>query len=225
MAVGEHAAREVRERRFSLLLGGGIDGNEQLTAIAGSLLLVLFAALGVTIVFIGRLLWLHLFLGLALIGPVVLKLTSTGYRFARYYASTPAYREKGPPHPIMRGIAPLLVGSTLAVFATGVVLLAGGRTSRDSWLLWHKVTFIAWLVAMAPHVLWHLFELPGALAGRRGEQSTAGDGGAGRARAGHGGAGRAIALLSAVVAGAVLAIILIPDFAAWTAHGLHPHHG
>ncbi|MGZ4175234.1 MAG: hypothetical protein ACXVUX_03315, partial [Solirubrobacteraceae bacterium] len=63
------------------LLGGGTEGNERLTVLTGALLIVLLAVLGITIVRIGQLLWLHLFLGLVLIGPVALKLASTGYRF------------------------------------------------------------------------------------------------------------------------------------------------
>jgi hypothetical protein len=39
----------------------------------------------VTIVGIGQLLNVHLFLGMLLIGPVALKMGSTGYRFVRYY--------------------------------------------------------------------------------------------------------------------------------------------
>ena len=85
-------------RRRSLL-AGGTEGNERLTVLTGLLLIVLFAALGITIIRIGQLLWLHLFLGLLLLGPVALKLSSTGYRFARYYTSDPVYREKGPPGP------------------------------------------------------------------------------------------------------------------------------
>jgi len=76
------------------LLAGGTEGNERLTVLTGLLLIVLLAVLGVTIIRIGQLLWLHLFLGLVLLGPVALKLGSTGYRFARYYTSDPAYREK-----------------------------------------------------------------------------------------------------------------------------------
>ncbi len=38
----------------------------------------------------------HMFIGLVLIPPVLLKLGSTGYRFARYYTGAPAYRAKGP---------------------------------------------------------------------------------------------------------------------------------
>jgi hypothetical protein len=37
-------------------------------------------------------------------------------------------------------------------------------------------------------------------------------------------AGRWIALSGALIAGAVLAIVLIPDFSAWTAHGVFVHH-
>jgi len=204
-------------RRRRPLFGGGTDGNEQLTAIAGLLLLILFAVLGVTILRIGQLLWLHLFLGLLLIGPVALKLASAGYRFVRYYLKTAAYRLKGPPHPLLRGLAPFLVASTAAVFGTGVLLLVEGPGSRDQLLLWHKVSFIVWLVAMAPHVLGHLVELPPALRLTRGAGQTS-------AAASGGGAGRAIALISAIVAGAVLAIVLLPDFGSWTAAAAHFHH-
>jgi hypothetical protein len=218
MAVIQPAEQTVPSRRGRPFLGGGTDGNEQLTAIAGVLLLALLAVLGVTIVRIGQLLWLHLFLGLLLIGPAVLKLASTGYRFARYYLAAAAYRLKGPPHLLLRGLAPVLVVTTLAVFATGVLLLVDGPGSRDQLLLWHKVSFIVWLVALAPHVLGHLVELPPALRLRRNAGPVATGGGA----------GRAIALASAIAGGAVLAIVLLPDFAAWTAaagHFHHHHHG
>jgi hypothetical protein len=39
-----------------------------------------------------------------------------------------------------------------------------------------------------------------------------------------GGAGRALALVSAIVGGAVLASVLLPDFAAWTSAAGHLHH-
>ncbi|MDQ6803731.1 MAG: hypothetical protein M3065_01920 [Actinomycetota bacterium] len=54
------------------LTRGGTDGNEQITTITGILLLVLLAAVGATIVWIGQLLWLHLFLGPADRGQLVL---------------------------------------------------------------------------------------------------------------------------------------------------------
>jgi hypothetical protein len=216
MAVIEPIRHRTRGGREALLFGGGTDGNEQLTAIAGALLLVLFAVLGVTIIRIGQLLWLHLFLGLLLIGPVALKLASTGYRFVRYYSAAPAYRRKGPPHPALRGLAPLVVASSLAVFATGVLLLVDGPGSRGGLLIWHKVTFFIWIAAMAPHVLGHLAELPRSLWRGRPTDSLQSPA--------SGRAGRAIALASALVAGLLLAIVLLPDFAAWTSGGAHLHH-
>src|SRR4029077_15662097 len=86
------AAREVELRagpaRAGALTRGGPTGNERLTTAAGAVLLVLLAVLGVTIIRIGQLLWLHLFLGMLLIGPVLLKIGSTGYRFARSYSGS-----------------------------------------------------------------------------------------------------------------------------------------
>ncbi|HEY2770830.1 MAG TPA: hypothetical protein VGI87_09690, partial [Solirubrobacteraceae bacterium] len=134
MAVSTRPPRS----RPRALLGGGTDGNERLTGLTGLLLVVLLAVLGVTIIRIGQLLWLHLFLGLALLGPLALKLMSTGYRFVRYYSHNAAYREKGPPHPALRGLAPVVVFLTLAVFITGVVLLALGPSSRQPLVLLHK---------------------------------------------------------------------------------------
>jgi hypothetical protein len=45
---------------------------------------------------IGRLLTAHVFIGFALVPPTALKVGTTVYRFARYYAGSPAYRRKGP---------------------------------------------------------------------------------------------------------------------------------
>jgi hypothetical protein len=203
--------------RAGRLTGGGTDGNEQLTTATGALLIVLLAALGVTIVRVGQLTWLHMFLGLLLIGPVTLKLASTGYRFTRYYAHDPAYRRKGPPEVLLRVLAPGVILATVVVFASGVVLLFNGPQDRGSWVLIHKASFILWGVLTAVHVLGHLPGMPGPLrAMTGGPQSTLGHGGR---------AGRWIALASALVAGLVLAIVLIPDFAAWTHHFAFRHHG
>ncbi|HEX4107426.1 MAG TPA: hypothetical protein VHX88_04790 [Solirubrobacteraceae bacterium] len=206
-------------RRWSLgLWGGGTDGNEQLTSITGAILLVLLAVLGVTIVRIGQLLWLHLFLGLALIGPVTLKLASTGYRFVRYYAGNAAYREKGPPPAALRGLAPFVVASTLVVFVTGVLLLIEGPAHRSTLALVHKVSFFVWLAVTGLHVLGHLLDLPRSMrAVRRNRPRIAGLPEAG-------GAGRVIALAGALVGGLLLAAVLIPDFHAWTSAHLHHHH-
>jgi hypothetical protein len=211
--------RSAGEARRRIGLRGGPAGNEQLTAMTGVVLLGLLAVLGLTIVRIGQMLSLHLFLGLLLIGPVGLKMGSTGYRFVRYYTRNATYRRKGPPDLVLRMIAPTVVLSTVVVFVSGVILLFKGPAHRDTLVLIHKVSFIVWLVFTALHVLGHLSGLPAAL------RAAGGD----RARiAGHetGNAGRIIALVGALVGGLVLAIVLIPDFAAWTAHSslLRHHH-
>ena len=108
------------------LTGGGTSGNERLTAATGVVLLVLLAVIGVTILRLRELLWVHLFVGMLLIGPVLLKMTSTGYRFARYYTSNPAYRRKGPPAAPLRLLAPFVVISTVVVMGSGVASAVRG---------------------------------------------------------------------------------------------------
>jgi hypothetical protein len=202
--------------RSGAITGGGTDGNDRLTTITGTILLVLLAVIGFTIPQLRQYIWLHLFVGMLLIGPVLLKLASTGYRFIRYYTRNAAYRAKGPPELIMRLIGPVVVLTTVAVFVTGVVLLFLGPQHRDPWLLLHKVSFIVWVVFMSLHVLGHLTAVARLLGIGRSGESGAG------ARSGQ--AGRWIALSGALVAGAVLAIVLIPDFSVWTAHGVFVHH-
>jgi hypothetical protein len=224
--AGPAAATSYRRRaertRPRIRLRGGPDGNAQLTAATGVILLILLAVLGVTIVRIGQLIWVHLFLGLLLIGPVGLKMGSTGYRFVRYYTHSPAYRRKGAPETWLRMLAPAVVVSTVVVFVSGVLLLFEGPAHRSTLLLIHKVSFFAWLAVTGLHVLGHL---PGMRASLRIRPEI-------RPRVpGHasdGGAGRAIALIGALVGGVVLALVLIPDFSVWTSAGSavfhHRHH-
>ena len=139
--------------------GDGVAGNARLTGGAAALLLVLLAAEGATIPFIGRLVGPHIFIGVLLIPPVLLKMASTGYRFARYYGGNPPYRRKGPPPAAMRLLAPGVVATTLALFATGVWLMAEGPRNNTVVFL-HKASFIAWVALMTVHVLGHVLEVP-----------------------------------------------------------------
>jgi hypothetical protein len=204
------------------LTGGGTDGNERLTAAAGVVLLVLFAALGVTIVRNEQLLWLHLFLGMLLIGPVLLKLASTGYRFVRYYSGNPVYRRKGPPAAPMRLLAPLVVLSTVVVFGSGVALLFTGPSSRGTLFPIHKFSFFAWLALTGVHVLGHLADLPAPLRADYGGAEEDLGGLSGRL---PGRDGRVLSLVGMLVAGLVLAVLVIPEFGAWVNgfHGFHHH--
>lgn len=137
----------------------GVAGNARLTGGTAAILLVLLALEGATIPFIGSLRGPHIFIGMLLIPPVLLKLASTGYRFGRYYTGDPPYRRKGPPNLAMRLLAPGVVVTTLALFATGVALLIAGPGNNTLGFL-HKASFIAWVVLMTVHVLGHLLEVP-----------------------------------------------------------------
>jgi hypothetical protein len=209
------AAARSRRSLPGRLLAGGTDGNEQLTALTGVLLIALLAALGVTIVRIGEMLNAHMFIGMLLIGPVALKMGSTGYRFVRYYSGNRPYRLKGPPAIELRLLAPLVVLLTVAVFATGVALLIVGPAHRGVLGPLHKITFIGWIAVTAVHVLGHLTELPRALAGAaaRGDRSWD-DRGSGRGS-------RALLIASALAGGVVLALAVESNFGIWA----HYHHG
>jgi hypothetical protein len=62
----------------------GTEGTELQTSATADVLTLLLIAEAITVLLIGDLLSAHMFIGMALIPPVLLKLGSTGYRFARY---------------------------------------------------------------------------------------------------------------------------------------------
>jgi hypothetical protein len=155
----------------------------------------------------GGLVSAHMFIGMVLIPPVLLKLASTGYRFARYYAGSPAYRAKGPPALPMRLLAPALVVTTLAVFVTGVLLLLAGHKS-DTLLLVHKVSFIVWGVVFAVHFLAYT---------PRVVHSLRADWAAARREAVPGAGLRGLLVTAALGGGAALGLLLLPAMNAWHA--------
>ncbi len=186
---------------------GGIELNELLTSSAAALLAILLISEGITILDMGGLLGPHMFIGLVLIGPVALKLASTGYRFVRYYTGAPAYVAKGPPHVALRALAPLLVAATVMIFATGVWLLLLGHHS-DRVLMLHKVAFIVWSGAFGAHFLAYLPRAARSLSGAWATSPSR------RPRA----AGRGVAALLVAIslcAGLVLALLLLPHIGAW----------
>jgi hypothetical protein len=184
---------------------GGTEGNEILTSATAVVLIGLLAAEGYTIVNMHGLVTAHMFIGLVLIPPVGLKLGSTGYRFARYYTGSRPYRAKGPPVLPLRLLAPVLVAATLAVFVTGVLLLAAGRKS-GAVLQLHQLSFIVWGVVFAVHLLAYLPRMVRSLRDARRETVP--------------GAGvRGMLVAAAVGGGAALALALLPAIDAW--HGGH----
>lgn len=226
------------------LTAGGSEGNERLTVWSGVVLIVLLAVIGVTLLHLRTtLLAVHLFVGLLLVGPVLVKLASAGYRFVRYYTHSPRYRRRGPPPTLLRMIAPLVVLSTIVVFASGVALLLIGPDSRGALLPVHKVSFILWAVFTSVHVLGHLPEVvrtvsrgrelrsavlaeawvqralgqPSGLVGHRLAPGALQRGSGWQdLRAGR--VGRALTLTLGLAAGLVLAVALIPEFGPWLSY-------
>jgi hypothetical protein len=188
------------------LLRGGVSGNARLTGAVAVALLVLLAAEGATIPFIGALVGPHVFIGLMLIPPVALKLASTGYRFARYYGRSEPYVRKGPPALPLRVLAPGVVLTTLALFGTGVALVFSSPPS-DTLVFAHKLSFIVWVALMTLHVLAHMLELPRlATADLRRRPGVARIGG---------GAQRVTALGVAIVAGVALGMLGLSLASPW----------
>lgn len=210
-------ASSVASARVGGLLAGGTKGNELLTTVTGAVLIVLLAVIGITLLRIHALLSVHMFLGMLLIGPLTLKLGSTGYRFVRYYTGNPRYASKGAPPTPLRLIAPIVVLSTVVVVGSGVVLLFAGPGARATLLPIHKYSFFIWAAFTALHVLGHLPALRDSLSEDYGPPALRGEVTAGRA-------GRVVSLASAVTLGAVIAVLCIPQFGPWLHAVFHHHH-
>ena len=176
---------------------GGSDGNERLTAHTAVVLLVLLAAEGATIIAIGQLLVPHVFIGFLLIPPVALKLASVGWRMARYYRRSGPYVLRGPPGWFLRAfVGPVVVVSTIVLFASGVAVVALGR--RGLLLGVHKVSFVVWFGAMTLHVLAHVLRLPRLVRDRLPGRGL-----------------RIAAVTAALAAGVVLAVATLPTADHW----------
>jgi hypothetical protein len=62
---------------------GGPEGNARLTSSIAAVLLVLLVLEGLTILRIGRLIGPHVFIGVVLIPPVLIKVATTTWRFVQ----------------------------------------------------------------------------------------------------------------------------------------------
>jgi len=192
--------------------GDNVEANARLTGSIAALLLLLLAAEGVTILRVRELISPHVFIGMLLIPPVIVKIASTTYRFARYYVGTPAYRRKGPPPPLLRLLGPFVVVLTVVVLASGVALLLVSAAQRHSILLLHKASFVLWFGAMTIHVLAHLLDTA-KLAPRDWVHRTRRDV--------TGAAFRQWILVSSLAVGAVLGVLALGRVGPWSVSGPH----
>jgi hypothetical protein len=200
-ARGLDAAND-RGPRHRFAFRGGTAGNAQLTALAGIVLLVLFFIEGLTLLSRRAFLPIHIFVGLLIIPPLLLKLAGVGYRFARYYTGNAAYRRVGPPQLLLRTIAPILVISSAGIFATGVAMLVPGVGGLDTLRSLHTMFFVVWVPFMAIHVL--------AYGLRAGLESWHGQFGHGAAQVIEGRLTRSSFVAGSLLLGVVLAVAMIP---------------
>ncbi len=183
------------------------DGNKRLTAAVGVLLLAPVLVEGATVLLgVHTFMSWHVFVGLALIPLVGLKLATTGWRFVRYYTRSRAYVAEGPPQAAMRLLAPLLVVATVVLFGSGVAMgLLHGHALQIARQL-HGPASVIWLLLLGLHVLVYL---------RQALRSTADEVLPVDPTPVRGKTARRYALATAVVCGLVLGSALVPAQHRW----------
>jgi hypothetical protein len=185
-----------------------VVGNERITALAGAVLLVLIVVELVSAAILRTLMPIHVFAGVLLAGPLIIKLGSTGWRFLRYYTRSPAYVRRGPPHLALRIMGPLLIAATLVVIGSGIGLVVTGPRSAGLLLPLHGFSVLVWLPLIAIHTFAHILRVPWLVADDW-SKSSGKSFVAGRV-------GRLSVNIGALLAGVVAAILLFPGAAPWT---------
>jgi hypothetical protein len=191
-------------------------GNERLTAGVGIVVLVLtIVELGTILFGVHRFMSVHVFVGFVLIPPVLLKLGSTGWRFARYYTGSRAYTLRGPPQITMRLLAPLLVAATVVLLASGVAMgILHGHALTVARRL-HGPASVVWIVLVGVHVLVYL---------KLALISSSEDVAPSSRASVRGASARAYLLATAVVSGVVIGIATVPAQHHWVNLRRHHHH-
>jgi hypothetical protein len=184
----------------------GVVGNERLTALSSAVLLVLFLVELATTARLGSLISIHVFAGVLLVGPLAVKVASTGYKALRYYAGSPAYVRQGPPRLPLRVLAPILLGATVLLLGSGLVLVLVGPTASKVLVAVHVLSFVVWMPAFAVHAIAYVWRVPGIVAGDLRADDAARSSGQ-RLRLG----GNVVALGLAGIGAA----LLLPDATAW----------
>jgi len=192
---------EPREKRLLL-----VRRNERLTALAGILLLVIITVELLITADLHALIPIHIFIGVVLSGPLIVKLFSAGYRFVRYYAKHPEFVEHGPPNIWLRLLAPALVLMTILVFVSGFGLALAGPTNSHLFFDIHAASTALWIPLVAVHVYAHIRKARRLIASDWNRQSA--DRVPGRT-------GRLRFTLTGLVVGLLAAVLMIPVSTPW----------
>jgi hypothetical protein len=195
----------------------GVESNSRLTATAAVVITALLGVIAVTLLNVRGMINVHVFVGMLMIPPVIVKIGSTGWRFARYYSGSEPYRRKGPPHPLLRVLGPVLVVLTAILIGSGVALVLTPHL-RPTLLFVHQASFFGWLAVLGVHFLGHLGETarlaPLDLA-RRTRAEVAGA------------SARQWTMAAALAAGVMLGVVMLGTTAHYlgaTVQYIHHHH-
>jgi len=203
---------------------GGPAGNAILTAWTGLVLLVLFVGELLTLFDVRGLISWHVAIGALLVPPAVMKTASTGWRFLGYYSGREPYRVAGPPPTVLRWLGPLVVASTLALLASGILLILLGEGSGRqrfvsalgfgvSWVTVHQGVFAVWCGVTGLHLLGRI--VPAV-------KLTVRRGGAARV---PGALVRTLLLVTAAATAVVLAVVLVRNDGSWQQDRFRPDGG
>jgi len=139
-----------------------VEANARLTVNTASVLLALFAVQIATVIIKPRkALTLHVMVGLILVPPLVVKISSVAWRFIKYYRRDEMYRRMGAPRPALRLLGPILVLATVTLVASGITLLLSPTAFGGSLRRIHSIAFYAWLVLVVAHVCLHWRDVRG----------------------------------------------------------------
>lgn len=194
---------------------GGPAGNALLTAWIGLSLLVLSVAELLTLFDVRGLIDWHVVIGALLIPPALVKTATTTWRMVRYYLGNEGYQVAGPPPMLLRLLGPLVVVSTVALLATGVILIVLGEPAsrtplvsmlgvRIGWVSLHQASFVVWCVAAGLHVLARMLPALRLVAPRPAQQSKV-----------PGSAARIMVVVLTVAVAALTATWLVHADASW----------
>lgn len=161
----------LRRRHGTQPSGEGVAGNTRLTSLTGVVLLALLTLQVLSALWFALLTYnvevplgplydvvrpVHFLVGFMLMPLIAIKLASTGYRFGRYYTRGRAYRSAGPPRPLLRLIAPLLISSAVILVVSGVEMWSYRNQLGLPWTAIHNTAAFTFVTVLVIHIALHV---------------------------------------------------------------------
>ncbi|MHB8191474.1 MAG: hypothetical protein ACYDHP_13880 [Ferrimicrobium sp.] len=180
----------------------------RLMSLLGVVLFIGLAVEGITVVFIGQLIALHVLLAMILLPVMIYKIVIAFYRFSMYYLGARDFKNAGPPEMLLRVIGPLMILSTVVLMGSGIILIYQfpGTPIANFWRLVHQASFIVWFGVVTLHVLAYM---------RRAFGTAGDDIRHSRYHTLIGRRGRLISIAISLIVGGLLASLVMPAVGPW----------